>query len=281
MKSRLFNVRRFATVLNSKQEKMRFLTLLFLSLLIFSGSATQPAAAVVTPAREDSVVIEKRQVVILRRGKFVRDFPSRRRAIINYPLIKSGANAGVLRKVRSLLQIKNIFDTSLAEYRVSTWLDEFDYEINYNKNFILDITFRQEGMAAYPDGQTKHFAISLKTGEVIKAQDVFKSEALKTLTEMVDRKLQEEIKSIIKENAESPDTNAEERDGVREQLERLKFETSNLDDFSISDKGVTFFFDAGFPHVIQALEPVGEYLFTHAELRPYFKPNGQLGHFVR
>jgi hypothetical protein len=262
------------------KERMRLLTLLVLLLLTFSGSALKPAAAA-TPIREDSVVIEKRKIVILRKGKFVRDFPERRRAVINYPFVRSGASAAVLRKVRSLLQIKNIFDTSLAEYRANTWLDEFDYEVNYNKNFILDITFTQNGMAAYPDGQTRHFAINLKTGDVIKARDVFRPEALKALAGMVDRKLQEEIKSIIKENAQDSSASAEEKDSLREQLEQLKFQASNLDDFAISDKGVTFLFDAGFPHVIQALEPVGQYFFTYSELRPYIKPDGQLGNFVR
>jgi hypothetical protein len=222
-------------------------------------------------------VIEKRRIVILRKGKFVRDFPERRKAVINYPFIKSGAsNAAVLGRVRSLLQVRNIFDTSLAEYRADTWLDEFDYQVNYNENFILDITFTQNGMAAYPDGQTRHFAINLKTGNVIKASDVFKPQALKTLTAMVGRKLQEEIKEILKDNANSSDT-AEEKQSVREQLEALKFQASNLNDFSISDKGVTFLYDAGFPHVIQALEPAGQYFFSYAELRSYIKPDGPLG----
>src|ERR1044072_2360032 len=122
------------------KERMRLLTIFFLLLFVLSGNAVKPAMAT-TAAPADSVVIEKRRIVIVRKGKFVRDFPERRRAVINYPLVKSGAsNAAVLGKVRSLLQIKNIFDTSLVEYRNDTWLDEFDYQVNYNKNFILDIT---------------------------------------------------------------------------------------------------------------------------------------------
>lgn len=258
------------------KERMRLLTIFFLLLSVFSGN-TVASAVTTTIVPADRVVIEKRKIVILRKGKFVRDFPERRRAVINYPFVKSGAsNAAVLGRVRSLLQVRNIFDTSLAEYRADTWIDEFDYQVNYNRNFILDITFTQNGMAAYPDGQTRHFAINLKTGNVIKASDVFKPQALKILTAMVDRKLQEEIKGILKDNANSSDT-TEEKQSVREQLEALKFQASNLNDFSISDKGVTFLYDAGFPHVIQALEPVGQYFFSYAELRSYIKPDGPLG----
>jgi hypothetical protein len=262
------------------KEKMRSSIILFSLLFIFGGHAAEPAAAkAATPPRsEDRVTIEKRRVVIVRTGKFVRDFPTRRRAVITYPFIKSGAsNAAVLRKIRSLLQIKNIFDTSLAEYRADTWLDEFDYKVNYNKNFILDITFMQNGMGAYPDGQTKNFAISLKTGELIKARDIFKPEALKTLSAMVDKKLQEENERTIKES--TGDAALTEED--KEMLRALKFEVANLDDFSIGDKGITFLFDAGFPHVIQALEPAGEYFFSYAELRPYIKPEGAVGLLAR
>lgn len=263
------------------KEKMRFSIILFSLLFIFGGHAVEPAAATTTtttPRGEDRVTIEKRKVVIVRTGKFVRDFPTRRRAVISYPFIKSGANnAAVLRKVRALLQIKNIFDTSLAEYREDTWLDEFDYKVNYNKNFILDITFMQNGMGAYPDGQTKNFAISLKTGELIKARDIFKPEALQTLAAMVDKRLQEENERTIKES--TGDAALTEED--KAMLRALKFEVANLDDFSISDKGITFLYDAGFPHVIQALEPAGEYFFSYSELRPYIKPEGAVGLLAR
>lgn len=260
---------------------MRFSTIFCLLLFVFNGSAFKTAAATsFVPA--DRVVIEKRRVVIVRTGKFVRDFPSRRRAVISYPFVRSGAgNAAALRKVRALLQVKNIFDTSVAEYREDTWLDEFDYKVNYNKNFILDITFMVNGMGAYPDGQTRNFAINLKTGEVIKARDVFKAEALKTLAEMVDRKLQAENKQTLKVMEQDSSVTAEDRSYYQEQLAPLKFEIANLDDMSINDKGVTFLYDAGFPHVIQALEPNGQYFFTYAELRSFIKPEGQLGIFVR
>lgn len=267
-------------MLRTSKKSMRFFILLLL-LLAFYGSAVQPVAATVF-SRDDSVVIEKRRIVLVRRGKFIRDFPERRRAVINYPFIKSGlSSAAVLRKVRALLQFKNIFDTSLAEYRADTWLSEFDYEVNYNRNFILDITFTQSGVAAYPDTHSKHFAINLKTGEVIKARDVFKSASLRTLAEMVDKKLQEEINETRRDVMQQPDTTAEEKQSLQEQFAQLKFQVEHLDEFSISDKGITFLYDAGFPHVIQALEPVGKYFFSYAELRSYIKPEGQLGSFVR
>ncbi|HEV7842244.1 MAG TPA: hypothetical protein VGO69_01035 [Pyrinomonadaceae bacterium] len=266
--------------LNETTTGLRFLTPFLLLLLLYCGNAPKLKAAT-TPAREDSVVIEKKKIVIIRTGKLARDFPERRRAVISYPVIKGGQSPMVLRKVRSLLQLKNIFDTSLAEYKADAWLDELDYQVNYNRNFILDITFTQSGVGAYPDTQTKHFAINLKTGEVIKASEAFKPTALRTLADMADRKLQEEVRGIIKDNSQGANVTDEDRKSLKEQFEQVKFEPANLDEFSVNGQGITFLYDAGFPHVIAALEPAGQYFFSYAELRSFIKADGPLGSFVK
>jgi hypothetical protein len=254
------------------QSMMRYL---IFSLLLFTSVAHAASPAVAsTSAALPSVVIQKRRIVLVRSGKFARDFPDRKRAIINYPIVVGPRNSVVLRKVRALFDFKNIFETSLAEYRADTWLSEFDYKVNYNRNFILDITFRQEGMAAYPDVHTKHFAINLRNGELIKAADAFNSSSLDELAALVDKKLQTENQETIRDSGD-------DRETARDLLKDLKFTASNLDEFSISDKGITFLYDAGFPHAVQALQPVGEYFFSFAELKSYIKPDGPLGIFIR
>src|SRR5215216_1984163 len=132
-----------------------------LLLLAALACAALAGAAPDTKGGFPSVTIQKRRAVLVRTGKVVRDFPDKRRAVVNYPFVGGPRNSPVLRKVRSLLEIKNIFDTSLEEYRRDAWLTEFDYEVNYNRNYILDITFTQEGSGAYPDTHTKHLAINL------------------------------------------------------------------------------------------------------------------------
>jgi hypothetical protein len=176
--------------------------------------------------------------------------------------------------VRAILNLKNVFDTSIEEYRQDTWLSELDYTINYNQNYILDITFTQDGVGAYPDSQTKHFAINLKTGELIKAADAFNSSSLETLTTLLDNKLQAEIKQSIKEHPE-------EKENSASLFGELKYKVSDLDNFSVTNKGVTFLYDAGFPHAVQALEPNGQYTFTYSALKQFIKRDGPLGVFVR
>ena len=123
-------------------------------------------------------------------------FPIRKTATVTYPVISGLSNRAVLRRIRSLLDFKNIFDYSLKEYREDTWLSEFSYDVNYNRNFLFDITFTQSGVAAYPDEHSKHFLINLKDGRIIKAADAFLVDKFGVLAALVDQKLQAELREI-------------------------------------------------------------------------------------
>ena len=228
--------------------------------------------------QSDKAIVTRKRLTIVRTGRVARDFPERRRATITYPLISGISNPVVLRKIKAILDFKNIFDYSLQEYRTDSWLDEFDYVVNHNGNYILDLTFTQSGMAAYPDSQSKHFSIDLRTGRVLKAEDVFLSTKLDELARLIDERLQNEIKELTK--VVKADKSIDDPANVIEAYEQLKFEVANLSDFSVGRDGLTFLYDAGFPHVIEALQPDGQYKFTYAELKPFLKREGPLWQFV-
>lgn len=259
---------------------MQLIILAFLSILSFNG-ATGHANASSAMRAEDRAVIQRRRIVLVRRGQMQKEFPHKKRAVVTYPVVSGLRDPAVLRRVRSLLDFKNIFDYSLKEYREDAWLDEFSYVVNHNGNSLLDITFRQSGSGAYPDEHEKHFLINLTDGSIVKASDAFESDKLASLAAAVDRKLQRELKQIATENGASKDADPQDKESIKQAHENLKFEISNLDDFSAGRKGITFLYDAGLPHVIQAFETAGRYLFTYAELKTYIKPNGPLGQFVR
>lgn len=258
---------------------MRPASIVLLILLVCGGIAAQKQ--VITSVDEESVFIRPKRVVLVRSPQLAKRFPEKKRAVVVYPVVMGLRDPVVLRKVRALLDVKNIFDTSLAEYRQDAWLEEFEYKVNHNANGILDITFTQMGSGAYPDSQSKHLAISLRTGELIKATDVFKEHKLDELTSLVDRRLQAEVAELIGEAKRDPHQDQDGKQNIIDALQQLKFQRQNLDDFSVRLNGIVFLYDAGFPHVIQALQPHGEYLIGFAELKPFIKSDGLLGHLGR
>jgi len=270
--------RRLSKTCGPSTKLMQPLILVFLSVLSINSYAGQ-APTVRTKPTDDHVVIQRRRIVLVRSRKLAQQFPGKKTAVVNYPVVSGLRNPAVLRRVRSALEFKNIFDYSLDDYRNDSWLSEFTYAVNYNNNYMLDITFAQSGSGAYPDEHSKHFLFNLKVGSVVKAADVFDPSKLKSLAAMVDHKLQDELKQIAKENTDSDGADPNEKETLRQSHESLKFEVQNLDDFSVGPKGITFLYDAGFPHVIQALEPEGRYFFSYSTLREYIKSDGLLGRF--
>ncbi len=251
-------------------------TALALSLLIFLFALTWPLRSVVA---QDRVIVQSRRVVVIRHGKEVRDFPERKKVIVRYPIVRGLSNSAVLRRVQNTLTMKNVFDHTLEEFRRETGLLSFDYEVNYNKNHLLDITFTEEAVGAYLEMGRKHLLINLKIGRVVRAADAFNPDSLNALVGLVDNKLKAEVAEQIKVNEDDTSSDAESKSWVRDELNKLQFGVQNLDELSVSDKGVTFLYEATFPHAIQALEPDGKYFFSFAELRPHIKRNGPLGVF--
>jgi hypothetical protein len=254
--------------------------LVLLAVLSLTSANAYAAQTRLANRVEDRVIIQRRRIVLVRSPELARQFPERKRAVVTYPVISGLSDPVVLRRVRFALAFKNIFDYSLKEYRDDPWLSEFSYVVNYNGNYLLDITFMQSGMAAYPDDQTKHLLMNLKDGSIAKASDAFESNKFPTLAEVVNRKLQSEIKKIEDENAASNVIDAQAMEWSKEAHENLKFEINNLDDCSVGRRGILFLYDAGFPHAIKAFEPQGKYFFSYSELKPYIKRDGLLGQFV-
>jgi len=253
--------------------------LIRISVVLFIAFAGQAATSGALP--QDRLVVRPRRIVLVRSAKLAKQFPHRKTATVTYPVISGLRDRTVLRRIRSLLDFKNIFDYSLQEYRQDSWLSEFDYTINYNSDFLFDITFRQSGAAAYPAEHTKHFLINLKDGRTIKASDVFLKDKFASLAALVDQKLQAELRERATQVKKASDLKQSESQSIVEALEDMKFGPENLDDFSVSAKGIIFLYDAGLPHAIRAFEPEGRYFFSYSKLTPYLNRSGPLGQFIR
>lgn len=241
-------------------------------LLMFTAASVGFAQIVITP----------KKTIYTRKGK---EIPKEKQTfVVTYPLTSGAIPAATGKKLANTISYWRVFETTLKESQTDGWLSELSYQVNYNKNGILDIALTQDGSGAYPDRSTVNLVVDLKSGEPVKFADVFKANSLVKFAEAVDAKLKIESKAIIQriDKGEFGDENGKEaNDSLKEQLGELSFTADTFNEFSVSDKGVTIIYDAGFPHVIQAAQPDGRYFFTWAQIKPLIKPDGLLAKFIR
>lgn len=231
------------------------------------------AFVLVAPAAAQSVVITPKKVTY-KRPKPIQDF--KKTFTVTYPKVKASSPA-LSKKIENTLSYAKVLKLNLkeelGEYQ---WLEEADYEVGYNKNGLLVITLSMNGTAAYPDGTSKTLVVDLKTGNQLNPVDVFTN--LPGLTAMVKKAQDAEMIKAKKEISEDPDSNDLD---PKQLFEGTNFTVSDLNEFAVNDKGVTFIYDYSFAHVIQALEPEGKYSFTWNQVKPYIKRSGLLAKFIR
>lgn len=228
--------------------------------------------ALASIAFSQSVIITPKKTVF-RRPKPISSY--KKTFSIRYPKV-SGLTPALNKKVESTISYQRVSNLNLKEELGELqWLGEADYRVNFNKNGVLDITLNMEGSAAYPSDFSKTVVVNLKTGNRVAPQDVFTN--LSGLAAMCRKAQKAEIakwiKEIKKDNPDEEDPRSLFRDAA------LKVE--NLKEFSVNDKGVTFLYDYGFPHVVMALQPDGRYFFDWRQLKPYIKSGGLLQRLVR
>lgn len=192
-----------------------------------------------------------------------------------YPKI-SGLTPTLNKKVETAVSYEKNFDFNLRdEINEIQWLEEASYEADYNKNGILGLTLTMSGTGAYPSVYSKPVIVNLKTGNKVQPADVFIK--LNELAAKNKKAQQNEIKKILAEfKKEYPN-----EEYPTDFFENADFKAENLKEFTVSDKGVTFWYDYGFPHAAKALQPEGRYFFSWAELKPFIKRDGLLARFVR
>ena len=223
-------------------------------------------------ALSQSVIITPKKTVY-RRAKPMSSY--KKTFTIRYPRV-SGLSPALNKKVQTTISYEKVSELNLKEELGEVqWLEEADYKINYNKNGLLDITLTMDGSGAYPSSFSKTAVVDLKTGNRVAPQDVFTN--LTGLAAMCKKAQKAEIKKSITDikkgnpDEENPESLFQDAD----------FKVDNLKEFSVSDNGLTFLYDYGFPHVVEALQPDGRYFFTWRQMKPYIKQGGLLHQFVR
>jgi hypothetical protein len=249
---------------------------LLIFIVIFTALAGIAAAQ---PAKLD-IVPEKK--VYKRTGKDVPDF--KQSFEVRKPVIKTKLDADVRSHIEDAIDFWRVFEMDLNESLTDyTWLENFDYEVKYNDNHILSIALFAEGSAAYPSSGTRWVTVDTRTGEILLIDDLFAEEKRNGLLKLINAKMIANEAAAIKEDPEVKEALRDQRVSYGEDIQpgAGKLDLDSLAGFFITDTGVTFVYDYGFPHVIQALEPDGSYEFTFKEIKPFVASGSLLETLVR
>ncbi len=220
-----------------------------------------------------SVKITSKKVTYTR-PKPIADF--KKTFTVNYPKVKA-ATPALSKKIENSISYSKVLGLNIEEEkREYQWLEAADYLVGYNKKGILCIYLSLEGTAAYPTSIGKNVVVNLKTGNQAKPADVFTN--LAGLIAEIKKQQQEEIKQAKEDYKKDSET--ADFDGS-EYFDSADFKIENLEGFAVTDTGVIFSYNYGFPRIIQALQPTGNYSLSWAELKPFIKRDGLLGQFVR
>lgn len=230
-------------------------------------------AIAVTYAHAQSVTITGKKVTYTRK-KLISEY--KKTFTINYPKVKA-ATPALSKKIEAALDYQKVLGLNLKEEMSDfQWLEEADFEVGYNNKGILSITLSMDGTAAYPTSTSKTLVIDLKTGKRLMAADVFTNIA--GLTAKVKKAQKKEIADAVAEIKKDPEN---EEPNPEELFRDAKFEAKNLEGFAVDDKGVTFNYDYGFPHVILALQPDGRFFFSWIQLKPFIRHDGAFARLAR
>lgn len=195
---------------------------------------------------------------------------------VNRPLVKASTPA-LSKKIETAISYEKVLGFNLKEeLNEIQWLEEADYEVKYNKNGILNVFVSMSGTGAYPSTTTESVVVNTKTGLVVKPADVFTNP--QGLAKLVKKYQKDAIKAGIEAIKKEPDFDEPNPETL---FESADFTIENLQKFSIDDNGITFIYSYGFPHAIQALEPNGNYEISWKQLKPFIKPSGLFGQFVK
>lgn len=192
-----------------------------------------------------------------------------------YPKVRA-ATPGLSAKIERAISYESVLQLRLSdELGKNQWVEEANYEVKYNKNGILCMNLWMEGTGAYVSESHRTVVVDTQIGVRASPADVFKD--LRGLAALVRNAQQKEIREGIERIRKEEPNDAD----PTSLFEGADFKPKHLDGYEVSDQGVTFHYEYGFPKVAEALQPDGTFFYTWAQLRPYIKPGGLLTRIAR
>jgi hypothetical protein len=198
----------------------------------------------------------------------------KKRFTVTRPKIK-GTTPALAKKIETAVSYEKNFEFKLQEeIKEYQWLSEASYTLDYNKKGILGVSLTMDGSAAYPDSSTRSVVVNIKTGNRVVPADVFTN--IDGLVSQLSNIQKAEVKqALIDIKKENPD-----EEGPGNLFENVSLTAEDLKEFDVNDRGIRFWYDYGFPHVIQAWQPEGKYFMTWSQMKPYIKQGSLFAQFI-
>lgn len=247
------------------------------------------SAASASAQSSPGAVEVKESVVKLQRGKQGQEYPDYKTAEIHFPLVSGLPDAVVMARVQEAVSLKKVFGQTPEEFRKQfqeEWtLDSIEYQINFNRDEILSLTYTQCGTGAYPSCGDEYINVFLRDGFAITPQKAFND--LPGLAKLADGALRAEIRKALADAKNDKEIGDEGYGFLENELNgdeskhKKPYPVEQLKSFIVGEKGVTFIYNYGFPHVAQALEPPGRFFLSWEKLKPFIKADGPFGKFAK
>jgi hypothetical protein len=200
---------------------------------------------------------------------------------VSFPVVSGLADQALISKIQRTIRQKTKSGMSFSEFMGCDDTTMVSYEVNYNANYLLNLSILYEGLAAYDWSVTNYLLIDLRTGSRLDAKDVFVPSSLGRIRKLAEIQLQRSARQEIRDLSKmEPDMEAQGVEYLHRELPMHKFSLDDLDNFVVSDKGITFQYTWGFPHVIRCFEPNEQFFVPYTQLSPYIRKNGPLAIFV-
>jgi methylmalonyl-CoA mutase, C-terminal domain len=229
---------------------MKIKLILIAIAICLSAIATAAQTIVITPKK-----------TIYRRPKPQQD--GKKTFAVRRPVAKA-STAALSKRITSAISPEKALALNIREEMTEyQWLEEADYKVLFNQNGVLCVELWMMGTAAYPDSVTKRVVVNSATGATVRPSDVFRN--LPALARMLKTTQAAEVAAAKQEMKSDPDARPEEL------FSETDFTVKDFKEFSVNTKGVTFYYDYGFPHVIEALQPNGEYHYSWAQIKPFVR----------
>ena len=192
----------------------------------------------------------------------------------------------VVRTYDSLVHMK-INGTLAAEYQnapqqstIEASLDEWakeglvslDFVISYNKNKIISLQIANEYCIAYCSNWTDYFNFSTETGELLQLSDLIDTTQFLPIVRKDHgnyfRTWRTETRDLMMIN--SDEFTNEDYNYTMEYGKECE-DGFSVEQFALTDIGLTVYQDCLFPHAMLSLSPIVEMHYSYAELAPFLK----------